>query len=159
MRDIYRVSWAEQCNRPHFISTKRLSGSKALGLRYERQLLAALRTTFSSPVHRGPWFHYKDHLGDGWCQPDFICEISDGALVLEAKLSWTREAEKQLKNYLCVLHQVYDHVIGAVVCKNLRPETPTDLVRGTLRDAVNVSIEGGGFGIWHCIDPKNALFV
>lgn len=139
-RVVRGLVWARACPRPVCIPKSRPKGAKAQGLRYERSLAQAL-----PEATHGPWFQFCDAAGLGYCQPDLVLVRPDWVLVLEAKLSWTAEGHSQIRQlYAPVLEKVYSRrVVGVVVTKLLRPETPRSLVCGNLERAIVVAADTG----------------
>lgn len=120
------------------MSVARPRGVKAQGLRYERALAKAL-----PEAQHGKWFEFEDMAGHGYCQPDLILVRPEWVLVLEAKLSWVAEGHTQIEQlYRPVLEKTFQRkVIGVVVTKVLKPETPRNLVCGNLERAIVRSVE------------------
>tara|TARA_Y100001963_G_scaffold93879_1_gene129360 strand:- start:1004 stop:1357 length:354 start_codon:yes stop_codon:yes gene_type:complete len=93
-----------------------------------------MKALYGDKVLHGPWYHFEDKRGLGWCQPDIII-LPDGdrkfLLVLECKLKATKKAWVQL-NYLYrpILERLYPQVeIRLVqVVKNLNKDLKLDLV-------------------------------
>lgn len=131
-RRVEGLIWARQCSKPGCIPKSRPRGKKAAGLRYERDLAAAL----PGATH-GQWFEFEDSAGHGWCQPDlFICG-TEAIWVLEAKYTWKRGAQAQISRlYKPVLERVFGlPVRGIVVCKVLTRETPQGAICRSLEEA------------------------
>lgn len=46
-----------------------------------------------------PWLEFEDSNGYGWAQPDFVCQRSDGLLiVVEIKLTETLDLRQELED-------------------------------------------------------------
>lgn len=123
---------------PAFANTRRPRGKgpKGQGLKYEKELGKAL-----GPEWRpGAWFHFLDSDGAGYCQTDFLRELEDAVIVLEAKLSWVPEAHTQLELlYRPVVERVFGKpMIGLVVCKRLVPGC-TGAIAQTLPSALTAA--------------------
>lgn len=106
---------------PPFAAKRKTSkGAKGQGHRYE----AALGKALGPEWQRGQWFTFVDAAGPGFCQPDFLRELSDCVVVLEAKLRWVPEAHTQLEQlYRPVVERCYRKpVVALAVCKVLVPE-------------------------------------
>lgn len=131
---------AQACLRPDCIPHGRPRGAKAMGLRYE----AAVAAAFPEAQH-GLWFRYRDSNGPGYCNPDLVIEYPDRLLVLEIKLTWTPVAEPQIRElYRPVLEMALGKpVFGAVICRNLTPDTPKSLIRTCLPRL-------GAVPVWPC---------
>jgi len=152
-REVVGLKWAKILEkRPRAIpEAKRVSGAKLAGLRYERALAKSL------PLAHGVWWEFEDRNGPGWCQTDFVGTSGAWVVVLEAKWTWTHEAEEQLFGlYLPVVAKALrvplGRVIPVVVCKKLirglsRP------IRPSLQEALEVSYESSsavaGCAVWH----------
>ena len=134
------VTFAAPCLRPVFIPGQRAGkGSKGAGIRFERSLAKALKHA----IH-GQWFHFIDANGPGWCQPDLIICGKKRTIVLECKLTFTRDAHDQLEGlYRPILTKAYGtEVVGVVVCKNLTPYMPGEVIVDSLEEAISASFEG-----------------
>ena len=134
-RRIYGIRWARECSKPDFSHETPRKGTKAAGLAYER----ALATALGSAARHGPWFEFEDRNGLGHCQPDFLLRKGDQILVLEAKLTTTREAWAQLEwLYFPVLECLlrgHARIGGAVVAKHLSPWVRQELIVDSLSAA------------------------
>lgn len=153
-----RLALAERCLRPAFLPKGRpRAAAKLAGLRYERAAAQALE---GLAVH-GPWFHFEDAKGEGWCQPDLIfpCKALGAAFILEVKLSWVPEAEPKLQGlYLPVVAKALKcKTFGVVLCKNLSPATP-GAVHSNLDAALRASLsEGVAMLCWDGRSPETLL--
>ncbi len=109
--------WAHECPAPSFARKKRASGTRALGLSYERKLARALPP---GTLH-GQWFIYSEQGRVGYCQPDFLLRGRSELAVLEAKLTDIEAAEEQLRAlYAPVLGVCYGKkVLSVVVSRSL----------------------------------------
>ena len=135
-RNIIRgLRWAKALDeRPGFISSPRIKGIQRAGLIYENRIANYMKALYGDKVLHGPWYHFEDKRGLGWCQPDIII-LPNGdrkfLLVLECKLKATKKAWVQL-NYLYrpILERLYPQVeIRLVqVVKNLNKDLKLDLV-------------------------------
>lgn len=125
--------------KPQFASGRRPKGAKGRGIAYERTLASALGPDWTA----GAWFHFLDAEGPGYCQTDFIRELADVVVVLEAKLSWVPEGRSQLELlYRPVCEYVYKKpMIGLVVCKRLVPEC-NGAIAHTLPSALEAARHG-----------------
>src|SRR5258706_3509947 len=119
-RIIRGLTYAARCARPDSIPHGRPRGAKAVGLRYEKALAKALPPGFE----HGPWFTFKDINGFGYCQPDFLLNLHNLAVILECKYTWTPVAWGQMELlYVPVLQRALGkQVIGIQLCKRLVPE-------------------------------------
>lgn len=121
--------WGGRASRPR--------GAKALGVRYEKALAAAL-----PDAKRGQWWEFVDSNGPGWCQTDLMVEGERSVLVLEAKYSWVMQGHTQLELlYRPVVELALGKpLLGVVVCKSLRAGMPPDVrVVGDLPSAVELA--------------------
>ena len=68
------------------------------------------------------WILFADVNGVQWARPDAYLIMDDGILLMEAKLTQTDSASKQLLGlYLPLLRQIYNvPILCLQVCKNLR---------------------------------------
>ena len=78
---------------------KRVRGTKAEGLAYERKVVKALKDLSPSAVWHGPWFSYEDRSGKRrYCQPDALCAGPSGDIYLiECKRTCLLEAYEKLE--------------------------------------------------------------
>lgn len=121
-RTIQGLIAASRCAAPGFAKgggRGRGKGPKSRGLKYERELGSALGPDWQ----HGCWFHYFDARGSGYCQTDFLRELEDCVVVLEAKLSWVPEGHTQLEGlYRPVVERTFGKpMVGLVVCRRLVP--------------------------------------
>ncbi len=132
-RQISGLIWAKSCGRPKSIPVSRPRGRKAAGVRYERQLAAAV-----PQAQHGQWFEFQDRAGLGWCQADLLLKTKVGIAVLEAKYTWTPDGHKQVERlYIPVVEKVYNcPAFGMVVCRVLTSDTPRDWIRRDLATAL-----------------------
>jgi hypothetical protein len=152
MRRVNGIKWARMLEgKPPFHTATRSVSVKNIGLRYEKDLAKGLGAKF----RHGAWWEYKDSNGPGWCQTDFFGRAKDWIIVLESKLTWTKDAEEQLwELYIPVLSQALgvrrSQILPVVVCKYLTKETDRP-VWSTLRDAVQQSMEMSApfCAVWH----------
>ena len=75
--------------------TSSLSASQKRGLAFEKQMVKMLRKKTKHPVLSETWVRYWDQSGEHYCSPDII--IPDLRIVVECKLTRTKEAEAQLQ--------------------------------------------------------------
>lgn len=161
VRKIKGLVSAEFATTPPFPAPRRLKGSKAAGLAYERKFGKALPDLLrDSPfgehkIQGGRWLEFEDSAGKGFAQPDFFLLPPGGdvlapdfGLIFENKLSINTRGWYQLeKLYLPLLRHIYRIDFKLVlVCKNLRPgfsEYPIlDVIQPLTRDLPQKSI-------WH----------
>jgi hypothetical protein len=149
MRTLHALRWARPCDRPACIPRGRPRGAKLEGVRYER----ALAKTLGPGWTWGQWFEFEDRVGHGFAQADFVQKRLASTLVLEAKLSWTPEAQPQLDQYLQLAERAFGlPARGIVVCRYLRPGVDGVIV-GTLAGAETITRMDRPT-VWHCIDPR-----
>jgi len=124
-RRIVRLEWAERAEAGPFGKPKRVRGAKAAGIRYEKLLAKAL-----PGAEHGVWWKFRDSNGGGYCQTDLILAKDNFALVLEAKYTWTPAGHGQIEDlYSPVLGMALARPVkGIVVCRNLLPNMPSDIV-------------------------------
>lgn len=131
----------------------RARGAKAAGLRYERELAAAL-----PQAKHGQWFEFIDRHGKGWCQTDLLSQIGDVMIVFEAKNTWVPEGHSQIDLlYRPVVGAAYGcKVYGVVVCKHLIPGMNARVV-GDLESALRLAITGTPRVVLHWLGGKGSL--
>lgn len=123
-RVINGLKWAALAARPSALPIGRPRGQKAWGVRYEREVAAAI----SVGIH-GQWFKFEDSAGVGVCQTDLLLDLGTVMLVLEVKYTWTAEGHFQLDRlYQPVVEMVFGKpAIGVVVCKKLIIGMPAEV--------------------------------
>ena len=122
MRTVSRLRWARPIEGETFIHSPFApkGRERGRGLRYERALAKGLGSKF----RHGMWWEFKDDAGMGVCQTDFYGKAKEWIILLETKLSWTRDAEEQLHDLYvpvvaCALQVPRSQVLPIVVCKYL----------------------------------------
>lgn len=119
----------------------RFTRAQRLGLVYERrvrEVLLPVVGTLGWLLRDHEWFLTRS---GSWLQPDFFLEAPAGAILLEAKLTFTVEGVVQLARYRREIQAVTGiQAVPALVCKNLLQGCPK--VVGEFED-----IEGGC--VWH----------
>ena len=142
-RKVEGLVWAKRADVPVFPPTRRSRGPKALGLRYERQIKAALPA-----AEAGIWWQFQDENGPGACQTDFLLLGREFALVLEAKYTYTQDAWPQLfELYRPVVERATGRAfLGVQICKILTPEARN--VVHSLQEA-NRAVRFGGLVTLH----------
>jgi len=112
-----KVEWAHECAPPDFAKPRRLRGSKAAGLTYERKLAKVL----PKGTKHGQWFAYSVDGKVKFCQPDFLLLGRSELAVLEAKLADVTAASEQLRGlYVPVLRAAYGKkVLPVIVTRSL----------------------------------------
>lgn len=85
------------CRWPGFASSRRATGRRAAGLRYEKQVQEYLRSTEVCYLD-SPWLRYFDADGWHWCQPDGVhFDFARGIItIVEVKYQHTPDAWVQL---------------------------------------------------------------
>jgi len=136
VRRIKDLKWVEVSKTNPFPAPRRLKGSKAAGIAFERKFGKALPgllqgTPFHAhSVHPGIWLEFEDGSGKGFAQPDFFLLPPEGdilqpqyGIIFETKLSINTRGWFQLeKLYRPLLRKLYGVDFKLVlVCKNLRP--------------------------------------
>lgn len=86
-------------NRPWFIKERRVRGSRARGVSYEKKALSYLEYTSPLPLLPGPWIEFTDSGKTRWCQPDgLLIDPWEGRLIIvEVKYQHTERAWWQLR--------------------------------------------------------------
>jgi len=95
---------------PPFIRTRRYSGRRADGIRYERRVHAHLLELFPDTYLPSPWLHFKSAGRWRWCQPDgLLFDLAHGRIIIvEVKYSHTSDAWWQVRRlYLPVLRKCF----------------------------------------------------
>lgn len=121
-RVVRGLKWAKALDtRPAGIPVGRPRGAKRMGVKYERELAAAIPTAW-----HGKWFEFVDAGGVGVCQPDLLLRVGDVMVILEAKYTWVAEGHSQINwLYKPVVEAAFGmRAVGLVVCKNLTPNAP-----------------------------------
>ncbi|HKU52982.1 MAG TPA: hypothetical protein VJQ25_10975 [Nitrospira sp.] len=142
-RRLAGLRWARMLSaRPSYIpAPKGRRGAKAVGLKYERQIAAAL----PAAIHN-PWFEFEDSNGKGYCSPDFLFSVSDvGLVVLESKYTWTMEGHSQLEElYLQVVESAFSlPAWGMVIARRILPDMTGVKLFCELDNALESAIDGG----------------
>jgi hypothetical protein len=100
-----------------------LCGTRAAGIRYELAVGKLLQTKADElgwNLRNHPWIETPSR----WLQPDFVLEAPSGkGIVFECKLTWV-DAWSQIQRYKIALKLLGLPCVGALVCKNLTPDTP-----------------------------------
>lgn len=116
-RIVRGIVWARKSETPQFASNSRVRGVRYKGIKYEKELGKALGSGW---IH-GQWFQFGDVAGTAFCQTDFLRELEDCVVVLEAKLSWVPEGHSQLELlYRPVIEAAFGKpMVGMQVCRRL----------------------------------------
>lgn len=96
---------------PPFLSTRKPTGARAAGLRYERKVQEHLLEQYGECYLPGPWFIFSSGNGNRWCQPDgILIDIQAGQLwVIEIKNSITDRAWWWLNDlYVPVIRHAFE---------------------------------------------------
>lgn len=132
-------------SKPKFIPKGRATGTKALGLGYERKVFKAVQKGFPEAKH-GQWFLYFSEREEGpaWCQTDILLPYNKAVYILECKLSDRAEAKEKLFDlYIPVVEKAMGcKAYGIVVTKFLKPTSDVDLVTSSLRRAIDMAFGG-----------------
>lgn len=135
IRHVKGLKWAELRDHGPFPGKQRNRNAKACvkkGKSYERTVLREVRRLdLKGEICFQQWIMFADENGLGWAQPDLYVLLPDLVLLMECKLSQTRDAEEQLTHlYLPLLREIYQQpVLKLEVFKHLRV-TPNRLVDG-----------------------------
>jgi hypothetical protein len=145
---VVQVEWAHECEAPAFARKKRLRGTKALGVSYEKKLAKMLP---KGTLH-GQWFIYSVADKPKYCQPDFLLRGKSELAVLEAKLTDIEAAWEQLEGlYAPVLRACYGKKILLVtVSRSLTRLAAGSKVCETLAEALQAA-RGGQRAVLHWI--------
>lgn len=96
---------------PKFATKRtRLTGARALGVKYEKKVHEELIRQYPGFYVSNPWFKFIDGYGMRWCQPDgLLIDAAQGLIVIvEVKYQHTGEAWWKLnKLYLQVVRQFF----------------------------------------------------
>lgn len=104
-RVIVGLKFVEACKPPPFSTgAKKLKGSAAKGIAYEKKVNKALKKwveegAIEGELWLGPWIRFEDENGIGLAQPDAVVRQTDRVLIFESKLKQTKSAIPQLKMY------------------------------------------------------------
>lgn len=120
---------------PPFLSTRKATGARQAGLRYERKITDILLTQYGARYLPSPWFIFQSDNGPRWCQPDgLLFDIQAGRIwVIEVKHSITDRAWWWLNDlYVPVVRKAFgkDWRLSTVTvvkwfdCKVRLPEEP-----------------------------------
>jgi hypothetical protein len=140
-RRVESVVWARECARPRGIPVaRRLRGTRAQGLAYERKLVGAITRVMPSAVH-GQWFHFFADGEYGYCQPDVIRVVRDAVYVIECKLTDVELATEQLRDlYFPVLRCAYARPVrGIIAVRSVHRAPGLAHIASSLREALLVS--------------------
>lgn len=136
-------------SRPSYIpKSRRLRGSKAQGLTYEKKIGKRLAAVWPG-VHSGQWFEFEDANGHGCCQTDHFVVLEHHILLVECKLTETWVGFSQIDLlYRPVLEKFFGlPVIGVMACRHLvtrhNPRLITNVSEALPRPGVNY--------VWHCL--------
>lgn len=112
---------------PGFLTRGRRSASQAAGIYYERKVAEYFEAHFGEDkVIHGPWLHFEDDEGHGWCQPDLIVWPPHRTKIIwvgECKLKASKEAEERLINmYIPCVSMLYPKhkIVGVQFCRHLK---------------------------------------
>jgi hypothetical protein len=140
-RTVHNIAWAKECeSKPFMRGPRRVTGTRAKGISYERTLAKTLRATLPG-VRHGQWFVYHADGNLGYCQTDFI-RLSSGCVhVLECKLSNVEEATEQfLDLYFPILKKVYAlPVYGIIVTKSVHRVPDLAHITSSLSEALRLA--------------------
>lgn len=130
-----------------FPSNRRLRGSAAEGIRYQRKVQDELSALDGyGTIHNEPWIRYTDTYGTHWCQPDAVLETYNLVLVTEVKLSLRRfkTAKAQLQSlYRPVLAKIFSKPVVTLIAfkhwtSDVEPDAflPVDHPKNLLSDRI-----------------------
>lgn len=142
-RKVENVVWARMCARPTCIpQARRLRGTKAKGLAYERSLAKALHAALPSAVY-GQWFSYEADGEHGYCQTDFLWHANGQVYLIECKLTNVEQATEQMLDlYLPVLHCAFKtRVRGIIVVRSVHRVPALATIVRTLNEAIELTKE------------------
>lgn len=105
-----------------FVPRSTLAAQKK-GLAYEKKVgrLVEKIAPIEAEILLGPWIEFEDENGPGVAQPDVVVLAGPWLLIFEAKLTFRKEATKQLELYkpLCEYIWPAESTHQIAVCKNL----------------------------------------
>ena len=106
-----------------------VQGTRARGRIFEKKVgkqLKLLADELNWEFHDHHWVKVPKLDGTSfYLQPDFVLVApSGGCLLIEAKLTWTPDAEAQLTRYMEALTLMGLRPIPILTCRNLTPDTP-----------------------------------
>lgn len=147
-RVVQGLLWAEAVREGPWGRSPRARGAKAAGLRFEREVAAALPRA----IH-GQWFRFEDANGVGYAQPDLLLGLGSRVVaILECKYSWVPEGHSQMELlYVPIVQKALrpDVLLLVQVCRNLRPgANGAARVCGTLGEALQAALAGDRC-VWH----------
>lgn len=159
------VTWAAFIpGSPSFISSKKVSGTRAQGVRYEKRAQAYLKRmidltgTAGESLLQSPWLAFKANgsLRERYCQPDAVLVDTSNKhiTIFEVKLQHTSAAWWQVRQlYEPVLRVIYPGFSFSAIeiVKWLEPKTTFP---ETFFYAENIfARDGSKFGV-HIYDPR-----
>lgn len=108
-------------NPPPFLSipTRRGTGAKAEGKRYEEKALGYLQYEFGDWFIPSPWLQFWNELGEQWCQPDaLVVDFRASRIIIaEVKLRHTSDAWWQLvRKYVQVVDAIFPAELWRLCC-------------------------------------------
>lgn len=136
-RAIVDLRYAALCLRPKHIPKSRPRGTKALGLRYEKALAAAIPR-----AEHGQWVEFEDINGPGHCQMDLVIEGAKRVVIIECKLTDVEGGRAQLEQlYFPVAKMIWPDKkpLGIVAARHLSKELCLERVRTSLKDAIKAA--------------------
>ena len=125
IRKIEALDFAELC-KPVFPASK-ASGSKELGLRYERSVLKRVKRWFKGEtVFHNPWIRFHDLHGNGFACPDIV--VLESGIIFECKLSFKESAISQISDlYLPLCEEVFRRKFSRIIiCKHWKGKAPEE---------------------------------
>lgn len=133
------------CPKPNTIPISRPRGVRAVGLRFERAFVKALKLKWPSQVLAGQWFQYQDINGKGHCQTDVMLVFAEEVIIFECKLTETDWGRLQLTQlYFPVVARALNRKVrGVVVTRHLTKETNI----ASITDDIGIAIASAGFNI------------
>ena len=123
-----------------FPRPKRLRGSKARGMTYERKFQRMVSSSLPSIAqwHHNQWIEFEDTIGHGFAQPDSYLVLKSRIICFECKLTETLSGYSQLSGlYAPLLREIYSRpIILILACKNLSRLDLRRLEVSSLREAL-----------------------
>lgn len=131
-------------SRPRYIPpVRRLRGTKALGISYEKKVGVYLSRLFPD-LHSGQWFEFHEDGKPGCCQMDHFVVFPSQVLLVECKLKERASAWDQIARYRRVLGVYFSRpVTGVQACKILSSG------RRPILDIRKALTRPGGDFLWH----------
>jgi len=110
-KPVGKVRWARLAlGPPPFATSRRVTGRRLQGVRYERKVQDHLLTSFPDKYVPSPWLYFSDENGVHWRQPDGLLIDTRGGkiIIVEVKYQHTTDAWWQMRRlYLPILEAIF----------------------------------------------------